>query len=265
MAESTLALSYDEYRQHLSHYLGYGGSVSGMSPEEAETVEMLLCQALRTFYFQALLPGGKAVHRWSFLENCEATITTVVDTDSYDLPDNFGGLARSVVIDESGDHEITLKQVNESQIRKMRSHDGETVDTDRPRYFCIRPVPDTPTATEGQRFEMWVYPVPDEVLTISYAYRVNADKITTAAPYPLGGTQHSQTILKACYAEAEQYMLGQPGQMQMQYYAALATSITHDADFMRSSNLGRMEGRRHRRISHRGSRFGRTYYPPYFH
>src|SRR5262249_55606263 len=75
--------------------------------------------------------------------------------------------------------------------------------TGRPVQIAEQPLRTT-TSTEGQRFNLYVFPIPDQDYSIQFAYRINPDVVTATLPYALGGTAHSETILEACLAVAEE-------------------------------------------------------------
>lgn len=241
MADTTLGLTYQELRKNISQYMGFGGNLQSMMAHEAEQVEAAVLSGMRRFYFQAWLPGSGGVHTWSFLQNCEATITTAASDYLYTLPDDFSKLSNRLVLATENTERKWLTQLNEGQIRQLRADmDGLTEGV--PRVFAIRPLTATPGAATGQRWEVMLHPIPDDVYTISYAYSVQAGRISTATPYPYGGGHHSHTILLACLAEAENMQKEGSAIQEQRYLTALAASITLDRQQISTANLGQNKG-----------------------
>ena len=84
-------------------------------------------------------------------------------------------------------------------------------------------------AVAGQKQEVVIWPLPDNVYTIKYAYKVLPDAPLTGAPYFYGGAQHSQTILYSCLAAGERRLDGNRMNHQGSYQQKLAVSIALDA------------------------------------
>ena len=80
----------------------------------------------------------------------------------------------------------------------------------------------------GQKQEVVLWPLPDNVYTIKYAYRVLPDAPLTGAPYLYGGMLHSETILAACLAVGERRLDGNRTTHAQEYQQKLAASIALD-------------------------------------
>lgn len=97
-----------------------------------------------------------------------------------------------------------------------------------PKRFAVRPKSGAVTATEGQRFELMVFPTPDTAQTVNYRYNIQPDDVTAALPYPLGGAQHGETFLLSCLAQCELRIKGEPGPLTEAFKQQLAASIVMD-------------------------------------
>ena len=64
---------------------------------------------------------------------------------------------------------------------------------------------------------MYLWPTPDSTYTLSYRYKALVAKLTSAAPYPLGGQAHAQTIEAACLAIAEERLNDERGIKHMRW------------------------------------------------
>jgi len=120
-----------------------------------------------------------------------------------------------------------------AEVRKRLSDDPQF---DYPLIVAIRAK--TFTATVGQRYQAIFYPIPDAAYTFFYTYRVTPTMITATNQYPLGGAEHSETILQACLAAAE---LGQDrvaGVHAAEFERLLAASVANDRDHHSPVSVG---------------------------
>jgi hypothetical protein len=156
---------------------------------------------------------------------------------SYDLPADFGGLKGQVTFDD-GEGYAPLQLVNESAIRHRRSQ--QTALKGAPEYAAVVPkTVATGTASE-QAYKMLVWPIPDKVYDLTFAYTVMTNRLytgsspvemaTSDAYYPVGSMIHGETLLASCLAVAEQMMdeFNNPGKMHGKYMERLAASISYD-------------------------------------
>lgn len=126
---------------------------------------------------------------------CSGKKFSLTTTSNFRLPDNFGGMEGDLTFNPD-EGWTPVKIVSEAQIRKRRQVDGVT---GRPQIAAIRPVSAPAT---GQRFELMVWPEPDDVYVLSYKMTTLMNQLTDTQ-YPLGGMAHSETILESCLAAAE--------------------------------------------------------------
>ena len=68
MSESTLSTTYDDLREAIAHYLGFGLTSTDWSTDEAATIAMILKRGLRQFYFPPRLYQTEDPHEWNFLK-----------------------------------------------------------------------------------------------------------------------------------------------------------------------------------------------------
>jgi hypothetical protein len=89
-----------------------------------------------------------------------------------------------------------LSRANEEEIRILRVTDELS---DLPSYFAIRP-----KEHSEDRYELLVYPTPNEATDIEYRYEMRPEATLSAGnPYHLGSAAHSQTFLMACLMNAD--------------------------------------------------------------
>jgi len=200
MTESTLSLTVTDLLGDVAHYLGYGRKTSvadGLTAGQLVEVQGIVNDGLRQFYVPPVLPGQTIAHDWTFLKPT-TTIATVADTADYELPDDFGGIEGDLTFGQSEGY-TPIPVRGESQIRIQRQYN---TGTGRPRLAATRPKESA--GTDGQRFELMLWPTPDTEYTLYYRYRVLPDALTSASiAYPYGGSAHAATIRASCLAAAE--------------------------------------------------------------
>lgn len=152
--------------------------------------------------------------------------TFSIAAGNYGLPDDFGGIEGPVnYVTDTIYPPITI--TSESRIRSQRQRE-DALSTFRPRLGAVRPC--TTGGQTGQRFELMLWPKPDADYTLEYKYIVNVDAITSASKFPVGGMQHSETILASCIALAEHLLEPQPRvhRAHERFMRQLAASVSRD-------------------------------------
>lgn len=163
------------------------------------------------------------------------------------LPDDFGGMAGKLTFDpeDLSDRQADdLSFTRESIIRSLQQNNID--DRDWPKYAAVRAIKyATPTspATEGQRYELMVFPIPDKTYTLRYRYNVLPDNLDgTNNLYPYGGMQHGETIIASCLAVAEMMAMDAKsrgsGIQQNEFLTRLTASIAVDRRGSTADNLG---------------------------
>lgn len=149
---------------------------------------------------------------------------TITCDGQYRLPDDFGSLIDNPSF-EAGSGYMPLQKVSDERIRRDL---GLNESPGVPVEFAIVPV--TSDSSTGQRFDLWVYPYPNQAYTMTYRYEVMPDALVeTTNEYPLGGMKHGQAIKEACLACVELAIDGQYGPHYQQFITmALPTSIDMD-------------------------------------
>jgi hypothetical protein len=217
MAEPTLTLKLEDFRNRTSFYLAKGLSYTDLDDNMKSRIDFCIDNALRRFYYPQM---DGALYEWTFLHPKAQLSLTDADGD-YDLPDNFGGGTNRFTL--VGDYK-PIQVVVEDAVRAAVSRDA-TKGT--PLYAAIRTKPGT-TLTASNRYEAIFYPIPDGSYTAEYTYAVNPDKMTDALPYALGAGQHGHTIMALCLAEAERLENDQQGIHEAEAQILLKSSIDQD-------------------------------------
>lgn len=177
--------------------------------------------------------------------DCVGKKFAIATTGDYQLPDDFGSICGPFTYTGTTAY-APIPVVSEAQIRRMRQGSDTT---GFPKYAAIRPKkppastgvalfdppahdPSHPTIRVpfGQRFEVMVWPTPDQLYELEYRYNILPNALTTDAfnEYPAGGAAHSETILASCLAAAERRIEGTKGQRWEEFMGLLAGSIARD-------------------------------------
>lgn len=184
-------------------------------------------------------------------ESAAATIT-VATNGNFLLPDDLAGIEGPGWFqpDESEYREVPLTGEAKIQIKRMRYNDTSGT----PQVMAIRNSANYPTTTEGQRWELIVWPTPDAVYTLGFRYQPQPSKLSASNPYPYGGASHSALLVAAVRAAAEYLYDDQgSGRHMQQFLRLLTSSISQDVDMLEPDYVGQMLDRR----NHRGG--GRLY------
>ena len=162
--------------------------------------------------------------------------------DDYDLPDDFGSLLGNLTFSQVDNALQPVEIIGEGRIREMRQRDySVSYSSQDPFYGAIRPKQRTANDM-GTRYEILFWPDVTASATLTYRYRVMPDKPVSGSGSTsdriYGITQHGQTILYSCLAEAERRMDGERGPMWQQFQELLAASVIRD----RQDNKGEVFG-----------------------
>lgn len=235
MAQSTLALSRDDLRSMVGHYLGYGADSAGWSTAELDEITRIVASGLRRFYEPPIVDG--TAHRWSFLAPTY-TFNTAADDYDYDMPDDYGEVNGPIHYDNSENANCPVELVSPERILMLRNL---TLDTGTPRYAAIRPK--AQVAGSHQLWEMLFHPIPNAVLTVHFAYFRLVDALSSTNTYPYGGAAHSETIKAACMAEAALYKDDETSNWEARFLERLTVSVAKDRRAHEADTLG-YNGRR---------------------
>jgi hypothetical protein len=222
VAESTLSINYSELLSEIGRYLGYTRDTTAWSTEERSDVDSVIKSGLRQFYVPPPLSANETSHSWAFLKPLE-TLTTEIDVDTYDLPDDFGGIDGDFSY-EAGLGKQFIRVAGEGLVRNLQSTSNSS---GVPSVAAIRPKPSD--GTTGQRFEVVFWKKPNAAYVLSYRKLVLMNALSDEYPYPLGGMQHGETILESCLAVAEQRLNdGTKGTHWQTFMLKLAASVMYE-------------------------------------
>jgi hypothetical protein len=148
------------------------------------------------------------------------------------LPDDFGSMACRYLTFNEDEAGPRIKLIGEGQIRTMKQGNEST---GQPVYAAVRPK--TSDGSTGQRWELILYPLPDDDYGVYYRYEVLPNKLTTSL-YAYGSAVHTQTIMQSCIAVAELRLDGVRGNQHEQFISLLTASIEHDIQVGRVHDFG---------------------------
>lgn len=232
--ESDLSLSYNDIRKEIGWFLFGERNSSNWSSDESSQIDDIIKSGLRTFYHPAPTQQAPNGHKWSFLEPT-TTLSLADGTEDYTLSADFGGMIGTITYSSGDNRWYPIEITGEHRIRQLRQRFTESL-SGQPKLAAIRPI--STDGSNGQRFQLMVYPKPDSNYTVSYRYHALPGKIDGTYPYPKGGAAHAETILEACLAIAESRMDNAAGIHAAAFQNRLNASIAFDKKMHSPEFLG---------------------------
>lgn len=200
MAQPGLSIGWPDLRIEVATYLGWSSDSADWDADQIATINRLVNSGIRQYLIPPIVQGVSA-YIWSFLRPQDLTITTVADDSSYDLPDDFGGMAGTVLtFGGTGTGFWEIKIDSEERIRTALSLNPSL--TGRPQYAAIRPK--AFDGSTGQEWEIVFYPTPDQAYSIVGRYTPHFDAPDAENPYLPGGSAHAEGYIASCRAVAEE-------------------------------------------------------------
>ena len=233
-SESSLSLTLTLLQKEVGWYWLGERTSSNWSTAETDQINEVINAGLRQFYHPPPVGGGKLAHKWSFLEPV-TTLTTVATTSDYTLPASFGGMTGPLTYAASDNRWYPIEITSEHRIRMLRQRDFNTLNT-FPLSAAVRAR--ASNGSDGQRFELLLWPTPDKAYTLSYRYHALQSKLSASNPYPLGGEAHAETILESCLSIAEQRLEDKAGVHSQKFHERLAASISYDKQQFTPERMG---------------------------
>ena len=231
--QEDLTLNRKGLMRRVGHTMLAKPNPGAWSHDEKSQVEQVVMDGLRKFYYPMIMPNEREMHRWGFLYP-KQTFNCVGSQYVYELPEDFGAFMGPMHYSPgSAVLYPHVEEVSESQIEQLRQGGDHT---GRTRYFAVRPM--LHGEFKGTRYEMLLYPVPDQAYTLHYRYEVNPKFIVQDQEYPLGGQPHSQTILEACLLSADLFRNVARSPHELEYMKCLQASISYDRQLTSPDTLG---------------------------
>lgn len=191
-----LILTYLNLYTEVSNFLGLSAPTAAPTGTDLTVCKNIVDRGIRQFLYPIDM-RHQTPHRWSFIERYWSFSTTGTQW-KYAMPGDFSELLTDFV-HEKNEQLPTLQKVSAQQISSMRS----TTDTSGwPRYYALVNMPYDPEI--GTVYELWMYPTPSQVYTLSTFYRADPVQLTATTDLALGGISATEAILESCLAVAEQ-------------------------------------------------------------
>lgn len=222
--ESTLSISRADLLSETGRFLGWGRDPSQWSDDQTQDVDQIVASGLRQFYNPPPLPGESSSYDWSFLKPrivlpLPSGVSTIL------LPEDFGGVEGTITVVGINVVQWPLKPTSIGYIEQAYAQIQQS--TGRPLMAATRPRKET-TQASGQRWELMVYPLPDQDYNLQFSYYFYPNRLNEQHPYPYGGMMHAETIREACLMAAEVFLDDAQGNHQSKFLERLAASISMD-------------------------------------
>lgn len=218
---TSLDLTYGDLLRHVGQFLGYGWDSAKWTRDHNGVADDMVQAGLRQFYRPPLIEGQEAAHRWGFLRQ-NTTLSLVAGTALYDLPAACSG--RVAHFTYSADAaEVEVVAVSDERLRELIARNDAS---GPPQYFSFRAKASSGGGRQG--WQVLFYPKPNAAFTLSYEYEIVPPRLTYAAPFPLGGVDHAETILASCLAAAEERLKPESDVQRKRFLARLGASIQID-------------------------------------
>lgn len=226
--------------QWLQRELGgaeFGWNVSTWSHQQLQRIGSIINRGYRHFVTLQNLPvpeGQRArdPHVWSF-RTPVTTLSVVTDDFDYDMPSDFVAIIGGVTLG-NGTSTKQIRRIEEDNLRACMA----TADTvGIPKWYATRAKIETNTS--AQVVELLLYPRPSQAMTASFKYLRAPTDLSETNKFPMGGSEHAETLLAACkmvMAEGtEQYPRAVESFMRLVY-----TSIHSDSQVVKADEKTRV-------------------------
>ena len=231
-----LALTRADLRDEIARFMSFGTYTQATTQSQRD-INAFIRRGLRQFYNPQPMAGDNQSHTWSFLQPW-AALSTIANTQAYNLPAQFGGLVGDITF-SAETAKSPIENVGEANFRRIQSEDPDK--KGRPSVCCVMPkdaadteYPDNPTA-----FTLHMWPTPDAVYALEYKYvAIQGDEEDSPTATFLGGVQHSETILTSCLSIAEEYAETPSTRYRESFMIRLAASIMLDRRMNTPDNFG---------------------------
>ena len=180
---------------------------------------------------ESLIGAGNffSEREWSFLKPAE-TLAVANGSLTTDLPANYRSNCYNFHFDTP---QYNIRRMEIDELIRLRTAVPNLISI--VTHYAIRPKPQD--SSQGQRFEILFYPLPQDDMTLACEYTINPTMPVNDSDYLPGGPLHDNAILFAALAYAEQIATKAAGPHTAQYNKLLASSIDRDAE-VADTNLG---------------------------
>lgn len=231
----SLIAGYDDGRQEMASYLGYGSDESLWTTGELAELDRRVQEAYRWVLYPATIPGERVSHVWSHLRQV-TTLSTVAAQQAYELPAVVGSVEGAFTYPASTGYS-PIRQTSEQDVRSRQS---TGLQTGHPILYAIRWLVQTPGLNQRQEVLFW--PIPDGVYVLTYSRAIVPERLSKTNPYPLGGPRQSQLFIEACKAIGEAAKDGARGDQWTLFMDRLMEAVTMDRGTMTEPTVGTLGG-----------------------
>jgi len=212
MAESSLSVGKTEIDAAIGVFLGFGRTSADWSTEQQYKIDDARNAGVARFYSE---------RDWNFLSPT-TTLTCVADDYAYDMPDDFGTMREDFYFAADKGYAPLTQRPPGYILSRITASDTSGV----PTYYAFRPK--AQTGTTGTRWELLLYPPPQDTYVLSYRYTVLRDALSATYPYPAGGAACREAIIACCLAAAERMFNDSVGVQEGYYQSQLVLAIRLD-------------------------------------
>lgn len=144
---------------------------------------------------------------------------------NYVLPQTFGGqYTGEITYGPDTNQGIDIRWQSETMVRQWR--EDVTDETGDPYWAAVRPMT---IGSPRRRWELLVYPKPDEVMILKFPYTLHFNSLVNLTDVPPSPIGHDEAVKAACLAVAEKDVEGMQGP-DWEYYTTSALPASHRID-----------------------------------
>lgn len=165
----------------------------------------------------------------------------------YTLPELFGGFFGDLYLNQTNNSlGFVLERASKEELLSLQKSGIADFASQPCRYAVFAK---DQTGAGDQRWMITVWPLPDDVYTLTGFYVWNPYRLTSALPYPMGGLPLSECLREAVLAAAEVEFKGEAGIHNQLFRAKLAAAVSYDRQVSNPGLLGQNNDYSHERLN----------------
>lgn len=147
---------------------------------------------------------------------------------NYTLPLAFAGeYTGTLTLTANTNQAVPIQWTSEARIRQLR--ENITIDEGDPQYAAIRLLGGNGRDPIRRRYELMLYPIPDEVVTVEFSHKIQFDELVDLDDMPPTPIIHDETLRAAVRAVIERDVNDGRSMDRAEYYSSCLTQ-SHAAD-----------------------------------
>ncbi len=209
-------------QRQVGDMLGFGSNPAMWGLDQISQVKTIIDAGYTNYLYPPVVDNGQQPHEWSFLKPT-GEIHTSSGQRFYSLPPDFDRFCGGLTY---GDDQNVYREINVVPEHRLRVLENQLHNTSFPLYAAVRP-----TASSGvlaQHQELVLHPTPSQEYVLTFQYHATQRRLTSDAPYPLGGPIHAAGVLLSCLAEAELFKNKAAGSYRQKFMERLTANIASD-------------------------------------